>query len=232
MALNDQQEIAVRKGLVRCHIWLRHTEVRPVGAERPRDGSRAAQPDQGVRGVHGRGRPRPRRPDRVVLRAARPVGVRQDHDAADGRRVSRRRRPARSGWRARTSPTPSPTGGRSTPCSRTTRCSRTSTSSRTSPSARAAARRAGVDDEVHADARAGRAGQPGPQEAGPALRWPAAARRAGPGPDQQARGAAARRAAGRPRPQAAPADADRAQAHPDRGRDRRSSTSPTTRRRP
>ena len=60
--------------------------------------------------------------------------------------------------------------------------------------------------------------QPGPQEAGPALRWPAAAGRAGPGADQPARGAAARRAAGRPRPQAAPVDADRAQAHPDRGR--------------
>ena len=46
--------------------------------------------------------------------------------------------------------------------------------------------------------------QPGPQEAGPALRRPAAAGRAGPGADQQARGAAARRAARRARPQAAP----------------------------
>ena len=56
------------------------------------------------------------------------------------------------------------------------------------------------------------------KQAGPALRWPAAAGRAGPGADQPARGAAARRAARRPRPQAAPADADRAQADPDRGR--------------
>ena len=66
----------------------------------------------------------------------------------------------------------------------------------------------------------------------PALRRPAAARGAGPGPDQPAAGAAARRAARRARPQAAPADADRAQADPDRGRASPSSTSPTTRRRP
>ena len=52
----------------------------------------------------------------------------------------------------------------------------------------------------------------------PALRRPAAARRAGAGADQPAPGAAARRAARGPRPQAAPADADRAQADPDRGR--------------
>ena len=45
--------------------------------------------------------------------------------------------------------------------------------------------------------------QPGPQEAGPALRWPAAARGARPGADQPPRGAAARRAARRTRPQAA-----------------------------
>ena len=58
----------------------------------------------------------------------------------------------------------------------------------------------------------------GSPQADPALRRPAAARRAGPGPGQPPRGAAARRAARRARPQAAPPDADRAQAHPDRGR--------------
>ena len=60
--------------------------------------------------------------------------------------------------------------------------------------------------------------QPGPEEAGPALRRAAAARGAGPGADQQSRRAAPRRAARRPRPQAAPVDADRDQADPDRGR--------------
>ena len=54
--------------------------------------------------------------------------------------------------------------------------------------------------------------------AAPALRRPAAARRARPGAGQPAQGAAARRAARRPRPQAAPRDADRAQADPARGR--------------
>ena len=117
----------------------------------------------------------------------------------------------------RTSPTPSPTGARSTRSSRTTRCSRTSTSTRTSRSGCAAAR-AQRRHRGPRDARAGRAHQPGAQEAGPALRRPAAAGRAGPGADQQPRGAAARRAARRPRPQAAPLDADRDQADPDRGR--------------
>ena len=61
-------------------------------------------------------------------------------------------------------------------------------------------------------------GHAGEQEADPALRRHAAARRAGPGPRQPAGRAAARRAARRPRPQAAPPDADRAQAHPAGGR--------------
>ena len=55
------------------------------------------------------------------------------------------------------------------------------------------------------------AGQP---QAAPAVGWPAAARRPGPGPREPALGAAARRAARRPRPQAARGDADRAEAAP------------------
>ena len=73
-------------------------------------------------------------------------------------------------------------------------------------------------DQGQGHAGAGRARGAGAQEAGPALRRPAAAGRAGAGADQQARGAAARRAARRARPQAAARDADRAQADPDRGR--------------
>ena len=52
----------------------------------------------------------------------------------------------------------------------------------------------------------------------PALRRPAAARRARPRAGEPAQGAAARRAARRPRPQAAPGDAARAQADPARRR--------------
>ena len=77
---------------------------------------------------------------------------------------------------------------------------------------------ADVDTAGPRDARAGRARQPGAEEAGPALRRAAAAGRAGAGADQQPRRAAPRRAARRARPQAAPVDADRDQADPDRGR--------------
>ena len=78
--------------------------------------------------------------------------------------------------------------------------------------------RSDADQQATEAPRAGADDAPRRPQAGPALRWAAAARRAGPGPGQPARGAAARRAARRPRPQAAPADAGRAQADPDRGR--------------
>ena len=74
----------VRRRLVRCHRWLRARSA-PAADEDVRRAS-AAQRHQVVRRVHGRRRPRPRRTARVVLRAARPVRLRQDHDAADGRR--------------------------------------------------------------------------------------------------------------------------------------------------
>ena len=64
-------------------------------------------------------------PSGLLLRAARPVGLRQDHDPADDRRprgAHRRRDHAR---RRTTSPASSPTSARSTPSSRATRCSRT-----------------------------------------------------------------------------------------------------------
>ena len=59
----------------------------------------------------------------------------------------------------------------------------------------------------------------GQAQADPALRRPAAASRARPGPGQPAEGAAARRAARRPRPQAAQGPAGPAQADPARRRD-------------
>ena len=55
-------------------------------------------------------------------------------------------------------------------------------------------------------------------QAEPAVRWPAATSRTGPGADQPPAGAAAGRAARCARPQAAPADAAGAEADPDRGR--------------
>ena len=53
-------------------------------------------------------RPRPRHPAGLVLRPARPVGLRQDDDPADGRRARDADRPGRSRWPARTSPTRKP----------------------------------------------------------------------------------------------------------------------------
>ena len=194
-----------------------HTEASPsdgaVG-----DGPRAPRPDQGLRGLQGRRRPRPRRTDRLVLRPARALGVRQDHDAADGRRPRdadvRHHQAGRQGHHLREA-LPAPGQHRlpelrALPPPRHLRERRL----RPPPPQGAGRRRRGAPD-----ARAGRADQPDPQAAGPALRWPAAAGGAGAGADQQARGAAARRAARCPRPQAAASDADRAQADPDRGRD-------------
>ena len=75
-----------------------------------------------------------------------------------------------------------------------------------------------LDQRVSQHARARRARRPGQGASEPAVRRPAAARRARPGPDQRAQGAPARRAVGRPRPQAAARDAGRAQVDPARGR--------------
>ena len=158
-------------------------------------------------------------PDRLVLRAARPVRLRQDDDAADGRRAGgadRRHDPHR---RTRTSPTPSRTSGRSTPSSRATRCSRTSTSSRTSRSGCAGAASRTCEAKVERGARAGRARRTWPGASRPSSPAASSSGSRWPGRIVNRPGrAAARRAARRARPQAAPADADRAQADPDRGR--------------
>ena len=54
-----------------------------------------------------------------------PVGLRQDHDAADDRRLRVAHRAAASSSRARTCPARRPTGATSTPSSSSTPCSRT-----------------------------------------------------------------------------------------------------------
>ena len=78
----------------------------PAACRRQATGSRtaAAHPDQGVRQLHGGQGARPRRTHRLLLRAPRPVGVRQDHDAADGRRPRDPDVRDDHGWAARTSP--------------------------------------------------------------------------------------------------------------------------------
>ena len=84
-------------------------------------------PEAAVRRARRRRRHRPRHPRRRVLQPARAVRLREDHDAADDRRLRAADRPARSCSTASTWRTPRRTSGRSTPSSRAMRCSRTST---------------------------------------------------------------------------------------------------------
>ena len=86
-----------------------------------------------------------------------PSGLRQDDDAADGRRAGGADRGQHPASATTTSPTASRTSGRSTPCSRATRSSRTWTSSRTSRSGCAAAAPRTSSGQVERGARAGRA---------------------------------------------------------------------------
>ena len=177
----------------------------------------ALEPHQGVRRLHRGEVPRPGGSPGLVLRAARPVRVRQDDDPAHGRRAGdadvrhdpprRHRGDVREAVQA--------TGQHRVPELRAVPAPRHHREHRVRPQA---ARRLRHRAAGRRDAGAGGAGAAGPQEAGPAVRRPAAARGAGPRADQPARGAAARRAARCPRPQAAPLHAARAQAHPDRGR--------------
>ena len=171
---------------------------------------------QEVRRLHRRPGPGSRHTPRLVLRPARPLGLRQDDDAADGGGT---RGPHLGDDHARRSGhhrhQALPAAGqhglpelRAVPAPGHLRERRLRAASTEVQGRRATGRR---------DAGPGRARGTAAQEAGSALGWPAAAGRAGPGPDQQARGAPARRAARRARPQAAARDADRAQADPDRG---------------
>ena len=190
-----------RPGPGRCH-------------RRPGD-SRVAQ---ALRQLSGRRRHLAHRPRRPVLRAARAVGLRQDDDAADGRRAGgadRRTDPDR--WRRHRAQAAVPAAGehrlpelRALPAHDDLR------ERRLRPAAPQGVRHRSPGER---DARTGRDATSRQAQTDPALGWSAAADRGGPGAGQQAQGAAARRAAGRAGPQAAPADAARAQADPDRGRD-------------
>ena len=157
-------------------------------------------------------------PAGLVLRPARPLGLRQDDDAADGRRARgpdrgpdphrRHRHHRHAGLPAqRQHGVPVLRALPAHDASSTTWRSASSAAATRTPRPRR--RRPSTSSQL---------GHVGEQEADPALRWHAAARRAGPGPRQPPGRAPARRAARRPRPQAAPPDADRAQADPAGGR--------------
>ena len=210
----------VRRRFRRCHRWLRLSRGRPDGLADPAtyDGLALRALTKHFGSFHAVRELDLDVPQRLVLRPPRPVRLRQDHDAADGRRPRDAELGLDHAGRQATSPTPSPTSARSTRSSRTTRCSRTSTSSRTSRSGCAAASRPTSTQtvremldlvELDSQARKKPAQLSGGQQQRVALARALI---------NKPRGAAARRAARRARPQAAPLDADRAQADPDRGR--------------
>ena len=166
--------------------------------------------------VRRRGRRLARHRRRRVLLAPRPVGLRQDHDAADGRRLRAARRRAGSCCAAATSPRSRPT---SAPVNMVFQSYAlfphltVGDNVAFGPQAQGLAK-----DEVRRrvgealDARpARRATRSAPE---PAVRRPAAAGRARPRAREPARRAAPRRAARRARPQAPPPAPGRAQAHP------------------
>ena len=182
------------------------------------DGLRLRQPDQGVRRVHGRQVAGPRHPHRVVLRAAGSVGLRQDDDPPDGRRAWRRPPPGTIRLSGKDITWDKPYRR---PVNTVFQNYALFPHLDIHENVAFGLRRRKtkeVDPKVREMLELVELGVAGTQEAGPALRRPAAARRPGPGADQQPRGAAARRAARCPRPEAAPLHADRDQADPDRGR--------------
>ena len=106
----------------RLQAWSPPADGRARGA----GDLRLVAADQDVRRVHrGAAASTSTIPHGLVLRAARPVGLRQDDDAADGRRARGSPPPARSSSATATSPTRAPTSATSTRCSRATRSSRT-----------------------------------------------------------------------------------------------------------
>ena len=157
---------------------------------------------------------------RRVLLDARPVGLRQDDDAAHDRRLRAADARARSCWTARTWPTRRRTAARqhgvpelrALPAPDRVRQRRLRPAPPEDAEARSQAR---ASDEALELVQMDRLRE---AQAGPALRRPAAARRAGPRPGAEAGGAAAGRAARRPRREAAQAAADRAEGAPAAGR--------------
>ena len=169
--------------------------------------------EQALRRHDGGGRPHAVDTARELLRDARPVRLRQDHDAADDRRV---RGPDR---RPRL---PRRLGRHQPPALQARRQHRLSVLRAVPPSDRREERRVrpraqegrqGRGDQARQRrARARPARPPGQAQARPALRRPAAARRTRARARQPAPRAAARRAARRARPAAAQAAPDRTQA--------------------
>ena len=173
-------------------------------------------------------------PRGVVLRAARPVRLRQDDDAADDRRLRGADRGPDRPRRAATSPGCRRTGATSTPSSRATRSSRTCS---VFENVAFGLRRRGVKNAAAARAASTRSsassaleglGERKPRQLSGGQQQRVALARAL--VERPAR-AAARRAARRARPEAPQADAARAEAHPARAWASPSCTSRTTRRR-
>ena len=77
------QDADLRKGFCRCHRCMRG---RPPSLRVRIQGPAARRADQGVRDLHRGEVARPGRSARLVLRPPGPVRLRQDHDAAHGRR--------------------------------------------------------------------------------------------------------------------------------------------------
>ena len=196
-----------------------------------RDPARGA--DEGVRRARRGRRHRPRHARRRVLHAARPVGLRQDDDAAHDRRLRAARRAGGSCSTASTSRASRRTSATSTRSSRATRCSRTSTWPKNVAfglkyqklSKEERAKRVGEALELVQPDRVREA------QGRPALGRPAAARRARARARAAAARAAARRAARRARRPPAQEPPGRAEDAPVGPRRSRSCSSRTTRRR-
>ncbi len=202
-------------------VARRPADAEAVRARPRRDGEvgdgrcDAGRRPQGLCGqCRGREGREPRHPRRRLLRAGRPVGLRQVHAAAHGRGAGDdhvgRRSPSAAAWSTRSSP---PTAT-SRWCSRTTRSTRTC---RVYDNIAYGLRNRGtpkdeIDRRVQEAARI-LAIEPLPRAPQPraALRRPAPARRHGPRHRAQAAGVPVRRAAVQPRRQAARADARRDQ---------------------
>ena len=195
--------------------WSVWTRLRDHGRRR---GS-ARRSREAVRRLHGGRGHQPRHAVGRVLLAARAVRVRQDHHAADDRRVrapERRPDPAR---RRRHGADPAAQAQREyrvpelralpAPHGRGERRVRSEVQGRLE---------AGSARTGRPLARAGRAHRLRAAPPDAALRRPAAARRAGPGADPEPRGAPARRTLGRARREAPQATADRAEGSAGRGR--------------
>ncbi|MCK7494951.1 MAG: TOBE domain-containing protein [Comamonadaceae bacterium] len=176
-----------------------------------------------VKDFDGYQRRQPRQPGHRQgrdLRAARPVGLRQEHAAAHAGRLRDADLRAHRARRPATSPTLPPY---ERPMNMMFQSYALFPHLTVWDNIAFGLQREGLPKDQHrrarrGDAQAGAARQVRQAQAAPALRRPAAARGAGAQPGQAAAAAAARRAAGRARQEAARGDADRARQHHRAGR--------------